>query len=117
MADLFETLSPEGHPLYLANLPNTQGGGLIGHEYVRNEAELQRFIASYDQPGRALYFTVARLKDGATRSKDNVQSVSWVWAEIDFKDHPEISPEEIRRRVEAAPYPPTRGTACICTGS
>jgi hypothetical protein len=104
---LFETLSPEGAPIYLANLPSEKGQGRVGHDWARNDAELKKFIASYDKPGRALYFTVARLKAGTTRSKDNVEAVNWIWAEIDFKDHPDIGPDEIRRRIEATPLPPT----------
>jgi RecA-family ATPase len=107
MDSLFATLRPEGHPIYLASLPNERGKGQVYHEYARNEADLRRFISNYDRPGRALYLTVAHLKDGTSRRKENVQSVSWVWAEVDFKDHPEIPPEEIRKRIEAMPYPPT----------
>jgi RecA-family ATPase len=104
---LFETLSPEGTPIYLANLPSEKGQGRVGHEWARNDAELKKFIANYDKPGRALYFTVARLKAGTTRSKDNVEAVNWLWAEIDFKNHPDLAADEIRRRVEATPLPPT----------
>jgi hypothetical protein len=105
--DIFATLSPEGYPLYLANFPNVRGEGRPYHEYVRNETELQHFIAANDRVGRALYFTVAALKTGAPRSKENVELVCWVWAEVDFKDHPTLTSDEIRRRIETSFYPPT----------
>lgn len=104
---LFDTLSPEGSPIYLANLPNVRGKGRVHHEYAHSEEELQRFLSVYDKPGRALYFTVAKLKDGTSRSKENVESVSRIWTEVDFKDHPSLTPEEIRNRIEAMPHPPT----------
>jgi hypothetical protein len=108
MSNLFDILSPDGSPIYLANLPNKKGPGQrTYHQYVHNEAELQKFIATYDKPGRALYHTVARLKAGTTRCKENVEAVHWAFVEIDFKDHPDIAPEEIRRRVEAMPLPAT----------
>jgi len=104
---LFETLSPEGTPIYLANLPSEKGRGRVGHEWAHDDSELKKFIANYDKPGRALYFTVARLKAGTTRSKDNVEAVNFIWSEIDFKDHPDIAADEIRRRVETTPLPPS----------
>jgi len=108
MSGLFDTLSPDGTPIYLSNLPNKRGRGQrTWHQYVHNEAELQKFIANYDRPGRALYFTVARLKAGTARCKENVEATHWAFAEVDFKDHPDIAPEEIRRRIEAMPFPAT----------
>ena len=105
---LFDTLRPDGSPIFLANLPVVRGRGQRPyHQYAHNEAELLHFIARYDRPGRSLYFTVATLKEGTTRSKETVQSACWVWAEVDFKDHPGVPPEEILRRIQAAPLPPT----------
>jgi hypothetical protein len=49
----FDILSPDGHPLFVADLPNERGDGAPHHQYVRNEQELQRFIATRDKPGRA----------------------------------------------------------------
>jgi hypothetical protein len=44
---------------------------------------------------------------GSWRCKANVVDTHSIWAEVDFKDHPDIPPEEIRRRVmeEARPKP------------
>jgi hypothetical protein len=96
--DTFGILSPDGHPLFVADLPNERGSGNPHHQYVRSEQELQRFIAARDKPGRALYYTVAHLAEGGWRSKENVVASHWVWAEVDFKDHPSVSPEDILRR-------------------
>ena len=105
--DTFSMLSPDGHAIEVWSLPNVQGGGSTHRERVHNNVELEKFIARYDHPGRALYHTVAKLKDGMTRSKEAVETVCFIWADIDFKDHPDVLPEEIRRRVEAIPTKPT----------
>ena len=107
MREIFSTLSPEGYSILLAVYPNERGKGPIVHQYVDNEKELQRFIRNYDRAGQAVYFAVAKLKDGARRAKENVEQVSWVWAEIDFKDHPDRTADEIQQRIEASPYSPT----------
>ena len=67
---LWAVLSPDRHPLFVADLPNEKGGGNPHHQYVRSEQELQRFIAARDKPGRALYYTVAHLAEGGGRSKE-----------------------------------------------
>jgi RecA-family ATPase len=102
----FDILSPDGHPLFVADLPNERGDGAPHHQYVRNEQELQRFIAARDKPGRALYYTVAHLAEGGWRSKENVVASHWVWTEVDFKDHADITPKEILRRIHASPRRP-----------
>jgi hypothetical protein len=105
---LFEILSPEGAPIYLTNLPVEKSKGQIGQEWAHDDAGLQKFIADYDQPGRALYFCVTRLRNGSpTRYKENVEATNFIWSEVDFKDHPDLAPDEIRRRIETAPLSPT----------
>jgi len=90
----------------------------VHHEFVRNEDELQQFLASYDHPGRALYWTVARIAlppegeslvgvPGSQRCKDNVLDTHVLWAETDFKDHPDIPPDEIVQRVRSAQPSPS----------
>src|SRR5262249_40927191 len=77
-------------------------------EFVRNAEELEQFRAAYDHPGRALYWAVARIAlpaegvplvgvNGSQRCKDNVIDTHVIWAETDFKDHPNISPDHIIR--------------------
>jgi hypothetical protein len=95
--------------MFLASLSNVQGGR-VHHEFVRSEEELQRFLKDYDHPGRALYRTVAQLRQdeeafqkarNSWRRKDNVADTVWIWGEVDFKDHPEIPPEDIAQRLLA----------------
>jgi hypothetical protein len=59
---LFEILSPDNAPIFLASLSNVPGGR-VHHEFVRSEDELQKFIGNYNHPGRALYRTVAQLRE------------------------------------------------------
>jgi hypothetical protein len=94
--------------ILVASLPNPKMSGVKLHASVRNEAELQDFITRHDVPNRALYFTVATLRDDADRRlKANVVSSHWLWAEVDFHSHPDIASKEILRRLQAIPHPPT----------
>jgi AAA domain len=103
----FDFLSPGGQPIFVTRLPNERGGGKPIQRYVRNETELQKFIADHDEPGYALYHAAAILKEGSWRNKDNVVATRKIWAEIDFKHHRDMSPEKIRQRIEAIPLKPT----------
>lgn len=104
---LFSILSPHGAPIFVADLPNARSRTAHKHhELVNNDEELQRFVADRDKGGRALYRTCATLKK-PWRCKENVEASSWLWAEVDFKDHPALDREEILRRVQAVPYRPT----------
>jgi hypothetical protein len=102
--NIFEILSAGGDPKFLASLPNEGGTGKKPyHQYVRNEEELQKFIAERDKPGWAIYHTVAILQNGTWRNQENVRATLFVWGEVDFKDHPDIPPEEITRRLGNIP--------------
>jgi AAA domain len=103
----FDLLSPGGQPIFLACLPNERGYGTPHDAYVRNEVQLQHFISQYNREGWALYRAVAILRDGSRRNQQNVVATRWIWAEVDFKDHRDIAPEEIRRRLETIPLRPT----------
>jgi AAA domain len=108
MPSTFEILSPDGSPIFLAKLPNEKGNGKAPlHQYVRDEAQLQKFLADHDSPGYAIYHTASILKEGAWRNKDNVRATLFVWGEVDFKDHPDLSREEIVRRLDGIPLRPT----------
>jgi AAA domain len=107
MDSFFDTISPDGHTVEVWSLPNKQGRGAIHRENITSSAELDRFIAQYDHPGRALYLTVAKLREGMTRSQEAVEAVYFIWAEVDFKDHPGLTPNEIRRRLDTMPMKAT----------
>ena len=113
MPTTFEVLSPDGGPIFLAALPNERGKGAPHHQYVRSDADLERFLADYDRPGYALYHTAAILKNGEWRNKANVRATLFVWGEVDFKDHPDIAPDEIVRRLNNIPLRPT---FCVFSG-
>jgi hypothetical protein len=99
MVNTFEFLSPGGQPVFVCRLPNERGKGRPVHRWVRNETELQRFVSTHDEPGYALYHAVAILEENSWRNKQNVRATRYIWTEIDFKDHPDFSAEEIRRRI------------------
>src|SRR5262245_24790008 len=107
MPTTFEVLSPDGSPIFLASLPNERGGGKPHHQYVRDDAQLQKFLADHDRPGWAIYHAAAILKDGAWRKQENVRATLFVWGEVDFKDHADLSIEEIVRRFDKIPLRPT----------
>jgi AAA domain len=107
MVNTFDFLSPGGQPVFVTRLPNERGKGKIISHYVKNETELRGFINRNDEPGQALYYAAATLKEGSWRNKENVVAVRKIWAEIDFKQHPDIERLEIRRRIEAIPLPPS----------
>src|SRR5262245_66266240 len=105
---LFDIISPDGAPKLLASLPNDDKPGSYKlQRYVKSAEELDHFLKKYDHAGRALYFTVAELNDGARRLKEEVVRTYYVWTEIDFKDHPDLAHDEIRQRVDSTPFPPT----------
>src|SRR5258708_3106872 len=103
----FNVFSPDGHAVELWSLPNKQGSGPIHHELVRDHAQWDKFLPSSHHPGRPLYHTVAQLREGTSRSKEAVEAVHFIWAEIDEKDHLDLTREEIRRRINAMPIKPT----------
>ena len=103
----FDLLSPDGHPIFVTRLTNTPGQDYPHHEYVRSAEDYDAFIKRNDKPGLALYHAVARLKEGAARSKENVESSHYVWTDIDYKDHPDIEASEIKRRILEGPNPPS----------
>ena len=107
MPTTFEVLSPDGSPIFLASLPNERGGGKPHHQYVRDDAELQKFLTERDGPGWAIYHTAAILKEETWRNKENVRGTLYVWGETDFKDHKDISEQEIVRRLDSIPLRPT----------
>src|SRR5215471_18012570 len=99
MPELFDRIA-RGYPLFLTSLPDVRGGGFIKQGMARTAEEVELFVKAYGRPTQSIYFAVGRLKDGATeRLKDTVASVSCIWADIDFKHHPDIPPGEIERRL------------------
>src|SRR5215470_4471261 len=106
--ELFERIT-RGHAMFLTSLPDVRGGGFNKSAIVRSAGEAELFVRAYDRPTQSLYYCVGHLCEGATdRRKENVAEVSCIWADIDFKHHPDLSPEEIDRRLGHCRKLPTR---------
>src|SRR5262245_15919609 len=106
--ELFERIT-RGHSLFITSLPDTKGGGFTKAAVVRSAAEADLFVKAYDRPTQSTYYSVGHLREGAAeRRKETVAEISCVWADIDFKQHPDLSPEEIDRRLGQCHMPPTR---------
>jgi hypothetical protein len=73
----FDIFSPDGYPIFVTRLTNVPGQDYAHSEYVRSAEDYEAFIKRNDKPGLALYHTVARLKEDATRSKEAVVSSHW----------------------------------------
>jgi hypothetical protein len=106
--DAFATFSPDGQPIFVTSIPNKRGDERpIRWTYARSGEDIAQFIAKHDEPGMAIYFAVARLRDDAqSRSTETVKETSFLWFETDFKHHLELTPDEIIRRIKEAPKPP-----------
>ena len=70
-------------------------------------------MSKYDQPGRALFFSVGTLKNAALeRNKDNIAEISMLHADIDLKDVND-SRADVERKLnaltnaEGRPFPPS----------
>jgi RecA-family ATPase len=105
----FYDIIADGSPLFLTSIPNQRGSDLpIRWMYAKSAADVGQFVAKHDAPGMAIYFAVARLKDGAeARTIETVKETLWLWADVDFKHHPGMTPEEIDKRLEQMRNPPT----------
>jgi hypothetical protein len=53
--------------------------------YGRDPAQIGKFVAKYDVPGRAVYFAVATAKPGKKRNKANADELLCLHADLDFK--------------------------------
>jgi len=108
MPHFYDTIA-DGHPIFVTAIPNARGSDVpIRWTFVKNADEADRFIARHDVPGKAIYFAAARLKEGAqSRSTETVRETLWLWADVDFKHHPDLTPEEITQRVMQMRNPPT----------
>jgi hypothetical protein len=102
--NLFDIYSRDGHELFLARYPNESGPCEIW--MAKGEEELRAFLSKNDKPGYGVYVALAHLKNG-WRNKENVLTLQWLFAEVDFKDHPSLTPEEIYQRLISMPMKPS----------
>jgi hypothetical protein len=86
----FSSLSPTGDVCSLAS---------------RDADDIEGFLVRHNDPDRGSYFCPSALREGAKgRSKDAVQFITGIHADIDFKDH-DKPPAEIRRAVDQTALP------------
>jgi P4 family phage/plasmid primase-like protien len=85
---------------------------------TRDTTAIARFVEKYDEPGRAVYFCVGTLEEGATaRNKRKIAEIGFLFADIDFKDLDFADSRKARAYVErrlanlvspdGRPYPPS----------
>ena len=90
-------------PTYLCSIPNPGKQGRLYETLSDDPAKLERFARRWDVPGRAVYYAVNPLKPGATsRSLENVERITTLATDLDFKDLAE-TPEEADAKLKALP--------------
>ena len=94
-------------PFYVCSLPNTKGAGSISELITDDDTAIMAFLAREDCPGRAVYKCENLLIPGAkARTIETIGAVRVIHVDLDFKDVEE-PPEEILRRLQALPEPPS----------
>lgn len=94
-------------PVFLTSLSNDKSKKNIAPKFIctRDFDEVHDFRTRWDQPDRALYFCVSTIKEGKSRSKDNVSELTCLFCDIDLRDIQE-SREEVLEILKQQPYPP-----------
>ena len=117
IADMFGATTDM--PVHICRFANDRKDDLpFRRENTRETTVIERFVRRNDEPGRAVYFCVGTLKEGATtRNKQNIAEISFLWADVDFKDLDLKDVREARAYVErkltnliapdGRPYPPS----------
>ena len=94
------------NPVWIQSIGNQRDGGeRPQHIATREMADVVRFVAKWDQPGRGLYFCVATI-DGEKRNKDNAAEGIGPSIDIDFKDIDD-TPADVTRKLLASRLPPS----------
>lgn len=109
--DLFRRLYadvPPENEVFVTSLLNDGGGSGERKLVSRKSADIVRFAAKWDQPGRGLFFAVNPLKPGARqRGKENCSHFVALWTDTDLKDIPGLTVEDILAavsRLEIRPH-------------
>jgi hypothetical protein len=64
-------------------------------------------VRRQDRPGRGVFFCTATVRDGANRrSKETIDELNALYADLDFKDI-DAEPGEVRRTLQTLPCPPS----------
>lgn len=68
----------------LCSLSNERGGKPT-QIYTRDPVEIDKFVATHDRPGRAVYFGCATYPRGKDRRKDHIAEIIGAHTDLDFK--------------------------------
>jgi P4 family phage/plasmid primase-like protien len=104
-------------PVFVTSLPNGDAKDREpGEKYVmtRDTALIEKHVAKWDRPDRAIYFCVGTIKadaqpdrpGGSPRNKANVAEITSIHADVDLKSVLQ-SADEILAAVRALPLPPS----------
>jgi AAA domain len=97
-------------PIYLTSLKNSDrvDENEPGERATktRNAARINAFAQKWDRPGRALYFCVSTVQAGKARAKKNLQELTGLHADIDFRDI-EGGSETVVRAIEGLKISPS----------
>jgi AAA domain len=106
IAELFGDNKTE-HDVHICRYTNSGGDLPFKKVNTRNPSGIERFVEKYDEAGGALYFACGTIKPGATgRTKSDISEISFLWADIDFKDIVEDR-ASVERRLATLKYPPS----------
>jgi hypothetical protein len=87
----FYDVITDGAPLFITAIPAP-----TRWMSAKCVSDVEAFVRRHDEPGIASYFAVARLKEGAqARLAETVKETQWLWADVDFKDRPDLAPEGV----------------------
>jgi hypothetical protein len=99
----------DGNPIFITALPNERGGNFMPRwTHARNSGDADAFVGKHDGASRGIFYAAARLRpDAEGRSTETLKETILIWADVDFKDHPDLSADEIYRRLTFMPNPPS----------
>jgi hypothetical protein len=95
-------------PVFVTSLANEKSQKYRIHSRwiaSREVERIEKFVAKWDQPERALYFCVSTVRAGQQRSKDTVVELTCLFADLDFKTIEEDG-DKIKKVLRALPLPP-----------
>jgi hypothetical protein len=97
-------------PVHICSLGNDKDGKHPLKRLDTREGEsIECFVEKLDVNGRATYFAVGTLKHaGDARNKEHIAEISFLHADIDFKDIDD-SRADVERKLKALRYPPSNG--------
>lgn len=94
-------------PVHVCSLGNERDGPhAMRAVSTRDASDILRFISKWDGDGRGLFFCVGTLKPGAKRTKDGVAEISFLHADIDFKDIIDQA-ADVERKLSMLRLPPS----------